>query len=212
MKIFKSKIKSKKILALVICLDLVVFLAVGATLAYIFTASDPVVNTFTPVTPDIEITEDFKDNIKKHVAVKNTGSVSSYIRSQVVITWQNADGDILPVKPEPGTDYTITYGTNEYDAATDSTTDIKGAYWILAADGFWYYNKSVAPGDSTDYLIAEARWIKECEDPNYTLHIEILSQSVQSTPDEAVNVWDNNDVDVTGTDGTLTVGTPTQTN
>ena len=203
MKIFKSKIKSKKILALV-CLDLVVFLAVGATLAYIFTASDPVVNTFTPVTPDIEITEDFKDNIKKHVAVKNTGSVSSYIRSQVVITWQNGEGNILPVTPERGKDYTIIYGT----AASTADTE----YWTKGADGFWYYSKSVAPGDSTDYLIAEARWIKACEDPNYTLHIEILSQSVQSTPDEAVNVWDNNDVDVTGTDGTLTVGTPTQTN
>ena len=204
MKIFKSKIKSKKILALVICLYLVVFLAVGATLAYIFTASDPVVNTFTPVTPDIEITEDFKDNIKKHVAVKNTGSVSSYIRSQVVITWQNGEGNILPVTPERGKDYTIIYGT----AASTADTE----YWTKGADGFWYYSKSVAPGDSTDYLIAEARWIKACEDPNYTLHIEILSQSVQSTPDEAVNVWDNNDVDVTGTDGTLTVGTPTQTN
>lgn len=197
MKIFKSKIESKKILALVICLDLVVFLAVGATLAYIFTVSEPVVNTFAPVTPDIEITEKFDGSVKTKVAVKNTGSVSSYIRSQVVITWQNDVGNILPVTPELGTDYTIIYGT----AASSADTE----YWTKGADGFWYYNKSVAPDASTDDLIVEAKWIRECEDPTYTLHIEILSQSVQSAPDEAVNVWDNNKVDVTGADGTLTV-------
>lgn len=205
MKILKTKIESKKFLALVICLDLVVFLVVGGTLAYIFTASEPVVNTFAPVTPDIEITEEFNDSVKTHVAVKNTGTVSSYIRSQVVITWQNDEGNILPVAPELGRDYTIIYGTNEYDATTDSTTDMKGEYWTKGADDFWYYNKSVAPEDSTDDLIVEAKWIEACEDPNYTLHIEILSQSVQSAPDAAVNVWDNNNVDVTGADGTLTV-------
>ncbi len=200
----KSKIESKKFLALVICLDLVVFLAVGATLAYIFTASEPVVNTFEPVTPDIVITEEFDDSVKTNVAVKNTGSVSSYIRSQVVITWQNTAGDILPVTPKLGTDYTITYGTAVSTADTE--------YWTEGADGFWYYSKSVVPDDSTDNLIVEAKWIRECEDPNYTLRIEILSQSVQSAPDAAVNVWDNNKVGVTGTDGILTVETPTQTN
>ena len=193
----------------IICLDLVVFLAVGATLAYIFTSTDPVVNTFTPVTPDIVITEDpFNGSIKENVIVKNTGTVSSYIRSQVVITWQNEVGEVFSTTPVLDTadndgDYTILYGTAEDAMDTE--------YWTFAADGFWYYSKAVEPGADTDALIVEAKWIKACEDPSYTLHIEILSQSVQSTPDKAVDVWDNAKVDVTGNAGTLTVVTP-QTN
>ena len=190
-----SKIKSKILLAMMICLDLVVMLTICTTLAYVFTSSDPVTNTFTPVTSDIEIGEEFEDNVKKNVVVNNTGSLDSYIRAKVVITWQNEAGEVYPEQPvvdteANGGDYIITYGT---------------ADWTLAADGFWYYKASVAPEASTGNLIVNAQPIKKCVDASYTLHIEILSQAVQSTPDSAVDVWDNAKVDVTGHEGTLTV-------
>mgnify|MGYP003295933686 CR=1 FL=1 len=43
---------------LLVCLLLTVAIAVSGTIAYLFTSSDPVVNTFTPVLPEIEIPED----------------------------------------------------------------------------------------------------------------------------------------------------------
>lgn len=194
---------------LLACLLLTVAIAVSGTIAYIFTSSDPVVNTFTPVTPDSEIFETFKDNVKSNVVVKNTGEVDSYIRAKVVITWQDGAGNIYPVAPIKDTDYTISY-LSVKDPTTGTVTTTTG--WILSADGFWYYKKPVAAGASTTYLIGEARQIKECKDTNYKLHIEILSQAVQSTPPAAVvEVWQNatNNLTVTAT-GELSVTPKTQ--
>ncbi len=199
-----KKRRPKKLLALIICLDLVVMMAVSGTLAYIFTSTDPVVNTFTPVTPGSKIDEEFENNVKSDVKVNNTGEVASYIRAKVVITWQDKDGNVYPVSPVENTHYTISY-LSVKDPETDSVTITTD--WILSADGFWYYKKSVAAGASTTNLIGEAKQIKECEDTNYKLHIEILSQAVQSTPPAAVvEVWKNasNNLTVTAT-GELSV-------
>ena len=194
---------------LLVCLLLTVAIAVSGTIAYIFTSSDPVVNTFTPVTPDSKIDETFENNVKSNVVVTNTGEVDSYIRSKVVVTWQDGEGNIYPVVPIKDTDYTISY-LSVKDPTTGTVTTTTD--WILSADGFWYYKKPVAAGASTNYLIGEARQIKECKDTNYKLHIEILSQAVQSIPPAAVvEVWKNatNNLTVPAT-GELSVTPKTQ--
>lgn len=186
-----SKRKPEKFLALIICLNLVIALAVVGTVAYIFTSSETVTNTFTPVTPGSDIDETFDGETKKDVTVKNTGKVDSYIRVKVVITWQDGNGNVYPEVPIRNTDYTISYGSD----------------WTLAADGFWYYKSSVTAGSSTTDLIDEAKQIKACTNPDYTLHIEILSQAVQSIPSTAVvELWktDTNNLTV-NSDGTLSV-------
>ena len=181
-----SRRNPKKFLALVICLNLVIMLAVGGTLAYIFTSTDPVVNTFQPVTPGIEVEEPgWNKIVKQDVTIKNTGQVESYIRVKVVVTWKNGT-DIYPVDPVEDKDYSL-----EYDSAD----------WEKGTDGFWYYKKAVLPEDSTSVLIKSATWLKACVDTNYKLSIEILSQAIQSTPDEAVeSVWP-----VDANSGTLTL-------
>lgn len=177
-----SRRNPKKFLTLVICLNLVVMLVVGGTLAYIFTSSDTVVNTFQPVIPSIEVDEPGWDNVvKQNVTIKNTGEVESYIRVKVVVTWKN-DAAIYSIDPIEGTDYSLEYITEVTPAVS---TD-----WEKGNDGFWYYKKSVLPGASTGTLIKSATWLKPCVDSNYKLSIEILSQAIQSTPDEAVeSVW-----------------------
>ena len=177
-----SRRRPKKFLTLIICLNLVVMLVVGGTLAYIFTSTDPVVNTFQPVTPGIEVEEPGWNNVvKQNVTIKNTGEVESYIRVKVVVTWKNGT-EIYSVEPVEGTDYSLEYIT---DVMPVASTD-----WEKGADGFWYYKKSVLPGASTGVLIENAIWLQPCVDSKYTLSIEILSQAIQSTPDEAVeSVW-----------------------
>lgn len=188
-----SRRNPKKFFALVICLNLVIMLAVGGTLAYIFTSTDPVVNTFQPVTPSIKVEEPGWNNIvKQDVTIKNTGQVESYVRVKVVVTWKNGT-EIYPVDPEKGTDYSLEYIT---DITPSVSTD-----WERGDDGFWYYKKSVLPGASTGVLIKNATWLQPCVDSNYTLSIEILSQAIQSSPDEAVeSVWP-----VDANSGTLTL-------
>lgn len=179
MKVNKDK---KKMSALAVCLLLTAMLAIGGTLAYLYTSTAPVVNTFNPVLPDITVDEDFSGNVKKNVTIHNTGEVDSFIRAKVVITWQNDAGNVYYKTPAVGTDYTI-----------DWTRD----GWLTGSDGFYYYSESVAPGGSTKKLFTGATPLRACEDPNYTLHIEILSQSIQSIPLSAVDTWDNVKVDLT---------------
>ncbi|MBR5805815.1 MAG: hypothetical protein IKY30_03460 [Oscillospiraceae bacterium] len=197
MKVYKAPNRKRKISALAVCLLLTAMLTIGGTLAYLFTQTTPVVNTFNPVTPDITVDEGFDGNVKKEVKITNTGEVDSYIRAKVVITWQDATGKVYPLTPVVGTDadtadYKITWNVSD--------TVVKDA-WIKGSDGFYYYTSAVPVGDSTGILFTDAAPLRACADENYTLHIEILSQSIQSTPDEAVNqTWTN----ITASNGILT--------
>ena len=198
MKGYKPEKRKYKFLALIICFILTVMVAIGGTLAYLFTDTEPVVNTFTPVEVDIEIVEKLEENIKRDVQVANTGSTDVYIRAKVVVTWQNDEGNVYSTAPDLDNDYSISFNEND---------------WILAEDGFRYCKVDVASNELSPILITEAKPLKVCENVNYTLHIEILSQAIQSTPDEAVDVWDSlvkkGDgtirVNVEGNNGTLTV-------
>lgn len=184
------KNNKRKVSILTVCLLLTVLIAVGSTIAYIFTSTGPVTNTFTPVTPETIIDEDFQE-IKENVSIRNSGKVDSYIRVKIAITWQDKNNNVYYKEPVLGEDYTITY-----------TSDTN---WVQGNDGFWYYKKFVPAGQSTSVLISEAKWLKKCENEAYPLDIEILSQAIQSTPDEAVAVWNNDKVTVTGNSGILTV-------
>jgi len=182
------KNNNRKYTLFLVCLLLTVAIAVSGTIAYIFTTSDPVTNTFAPVLPKIEIPEEMKETVKENATVKNTGDVDSYLRAKIVATWQNSNGEVYPEVPILGTHYFMSNGTN----------------WIKVGD-YYYYNKVAAPGQPAvtknettekiefgsgvtkdDMLIIEAKVIKPAPAEGYTLHIEILGQSIQSTPAEAV--------------------------
>ena len=187
MKVYKANNKKSKFSALAVCLLLTAMLAIGGTLAYLLTSTTPVVNTFKPVSPNIEVDEPEWDNkVKQNVTIENIGQVDSFIRAKVVITWQKGN-EIYNKKPVENTDYSIDWGLVD---------------WELGSDGFYYYTKSVPAGQKTSNLIDEALWLQACENQDYTLSIEILSQAIQSTPDEAVNqTWTN----VTALNGVLTL-------
>ena len=190
--IYRSDKSKKKISMLAICLLLTVVLAVSGTLAYLFTQSDAVTNTFIPVLPDITVYENIDGNVKKNVTIKNTGEVDSFIRAKVIVTWQDADGNIYPVLPVAGKDYSITWNTSE-----GVTADV----WKKASDGYYYYTSYVPVGGHTGVLFTDATPIVQCADNRYTLHIEVIAQSIQYIPDNAVNqTWPL----VTANNGVLT--------
>ena len=115
---------------LLVCLLLTVAIAVSGTIAYLFTSSDPVVNTFTPVLPEIEIPEEFDKTIKENATIQNTGDVDSFLRARIVVTWQNDKGEVYPETPDPNSDYTMRNGANWQEV-----------------DGCYYYKKVAAPGE-----------------------------------------------------------------
>lgn len=203
----KRNMKKKALLTMSVALLLLV--AVGATLAYILTNTDPVVNTFTPskvscavvensgtpVSGGIQNTGDKKSNVQ----IKNTGDTDAYIRVAVVANWVSADGSrVWAQKPIENTDYTMTLAS--------------AADWIRGADGFYYYGEDVSPSHLTELLITEAKLMdgvtapKGTDGTQYYLSIEIVASAIQSKPDYVVeNEWSNTMVMVKSSNGTLTI-------
>lgn len=177
---------NKKQLTLLISLMLLCTMAVGMTLAYIVTQTSPVENKFNPSHVTCQVDEQFENNIKSNVKIRNTSDISAYIRAAVVVTWQDAAGNISSVKPVSGTDYSITYKEN--------------TGWSKGSDGYYYYSSSVAPEGNTEVLISKCEPLKDGPQ-GYTLHVEIIAEAIQSTPADAVkDAWPVVEV---GADGTL---------
>ncbi len=183
---------------------LLLLATVGTTLAYIFTETKPVENTFepskvscavvenggTPVTGSVTNTGDIKENVQ----IKNTGDTDAYIRVAVVVNWMDEAGTkVWAAKPVEGTDYSITYA---------NTTN-----WVKGSDDYWYYTKSVPPTEGnnlTDILIENATQKEEgpkgTDGTQYYLSIEIVASAIQSTPETVVaEQWG-----VTVNDGVIT--------
>ena len=186
---------------------LLLLATVGTTLAYIFTETKPVENTFnpskvscavvenkgTPVTGSVTNTGDIKENVQ----IKNTGDTDAYIRVAVTVNWMNADGTrVWAQKPIQNTDYTITYNLSEDG-------------WFDGGDGFYYYSKAVSPtspNNLTGILISNAALMSGVTAPvgtdgtQYYLSIEIVASAIQSTPETVVaKQWG-----VTVNDGVIT--------
>ena len=137
---YLSEKSKKKSLTLMVSLALALTIGVVGTVAYLVTNTDPVVNTFTPADYDIEINETLEDGAKKNVTVTNDGEVPMYIRVALVVTWTDAEGNVI-VKPEGASMTGIPTG------------DVGN--WKMVGD-YWYYNTAVAPNATTDEIIGEA--------------------------------------------------------
>ena len=179
----KKNMKKKALLTMSVALLLLV--AVGTTLAYIFAKTDPVVNTFTPSKVSCAVVENSDTQVsggiqntgdkKSNVQIKNTGDTDAYIRVAVVVNWMSADGASVwatkPVKSTNGTDgdYTIDYNLSEDG-------------WIDGGDGYYYYTKPVVKSSLTGILIGEAKVLKAAPQEGYYLSIEIVASAIQAKP------------------------------
>ena len=135
----------KKIVSLCLAAVLVVMAVAGATVAY-FTDTDSKDNTFTVGNVDITLTEpNWNTNgqesddvypgepLAKDPTVTNDGANPCFVRIKVENLDQFGDkGD-------------ITY-------RTDYQTGALGTDWVLHTDGYFYYTKVLAVGETTDAL------------------------------------------------------------
>lgn len=181
----KKYINRKSILITSVALLLLV--AVGTTIAYVFTKTDPVENKFDPSKVSCAVVENGNDPVssdnvpvssKTNVQIKNTGDTDAYIRVAVVVNWMSADGSKVwatkPVKSTDGIngDYKITYNLNDNG-------------WIDGGDGYYYYTQPVAKSALTDILITSATQLTQkgpvgTDNTQYYLSIEIVASAIQS--------------------------------
>ena len=136
----------KKILALCLVVVLAVTAVTGATLAY-FTDDDAATNTFTVGNVQIDLTEPKWDEngsedapevypgeaLAKDPTVTNIGANPCFVRVSV---------EGLDCLGDAGM---ITYRTDYVDGAL-------GTDWVLHTDGYYYYTKVLAVGETTDAL------------------------------------------------------------
>lgn len=177
------KKKTMLIAALVICLAI----AATGTLAY-YTAEGKAHNVITSGGVNIEVVEkttgedgtlvDFpKDGIKgvmpgssvtKIVRIDNKGSSEAWVRVKVDSKIVGADGKEL----------SLVIGENERPVI--KYTVLEG--WIKGDDGYWYYNKPVAPGGQTAELFKSVDFDSAMgnEYQNCTANIVISAQAVQT--------------------------------
>lgn len=131
---------------------------------------------FGSVKPSVDETRD--NNVKSDVAVKNSGSAPAYLRVAVDIYWQDKDGARLWDEPVAGKNYVIEWGKVANASATNSASS-----WVRSADGFYYWTSPVAPLGKTDALIKS---VSEKKADGKNLVVDISTQAIQSTPDDAV--------------------------
>lgn len=171
--------KRKQIMALLA--GILLFAGVAGTFAWL-SVTGVLVNEFGigTVTPSVD--ETLKDNVKSDVRIKNTGSAPAYLRVAVDIYWQDQDGARLWDEPVAGTDYTIEWGK-----VSNASTTNNASSWVRSTDGFYYWTSSVAPMGKTDVLIKSVSE-KKVDDKNHdkNLVVDISTQAIQSTPDDAV--------------------------
>ena len=158
-----------KAAVLIMAVLLLLGAAVGSTVAFLIDKTAPVENAFEYAKVSCEVTENFDQNKKEDVQVKNTGTTDAYIRATYVVNWVDEQGNIAAAVPE---DYSY------------SLTENPNSKWI-EKDGYFYYTSPVAPGDSTQGSLLTCE-VEYPNDPVYTLSVEILAQAIQSAPEKAV--------------------------
>ena len=162
-------IRMNRTAVLLIAIILLISTAVGSTVAFLATKTEPVENSFEYANVSCEVMQD-RDTDGSIVQVKNTGTISAYIRAAVVANWIDKDGNIAASVPE-GYSYELTCSSGS---------------WVQGKDGFFYYPLPVAPGASTEGNLLTCT-VACPETPKYTLSVEVLAEAIQSTPASAVN-------------------------
>lgn len=147
----------------------------GGSLAYLFTHTDSITNTFTPAEVDVTIQETFDKQTKENVHFQNTGDVPVYMRARLVINWTDANGNIVPA-PEG-------YSVNK--------VGLPGEGW-KENNGYYYYTSPVAADASTTNLV-DSITARTPDNPEYYLLVDVLVETIQATPTQAVlDAWDVN--------------------
>ena len=163
-------IRMNRTAVLLIAIILLISTAVGSTVAFLATKTEPVENSFEYANVSCKVTQNCDTDGSSIVQVKNTGTISAYIRAAVVANWIDVDGNIAASVPE-GYSYDLTCSSGS---------------WAQGKDGFFYYLLPVAPGASTEGNLLTCT-VACPEDPEYTLSVEVLAEAIQSTPASAVN-------------------------
>ncbi len=162
----------KRRTVLIVSVCLVLAAAAGLTVAWLTAESALMTNGFQKSSVTCGIEEAFDGHVKSHVAIRNTGDITAYIRAALVPVWKDG-GNVAGAAVSPS-DYSITMG------------DGFGTEWVLGADGYYYCVSPVPAGETTPVLIESCT---VSVNNGYAFELQIAAQAVQAAPASAVEVW-----------------------
>lgn len=146
--------------ALIIAIVLILVMAVGGTVAYIVTHTDPVINKFTPTEAKITVEEKIDNNVKNSITVKNNSTgVPVYIRVALVANAIDDNGTVTGNAEVPQ----FTLGEN----------------WIKIGE-YYYYKLPVEVGYSTGNLLSDKMTLAA------NTQVIVVADAIQATPKDAV--------------------------
>ena len=166
----------KRKITVLLLVAICVAIAATGTLAY-FNQEDTAHNVITTGGVDIEVqewadeamTEPFADqtgvmpgtSVTKIALVKNTGSAAAWLRVKLDVAVQDADKEPLSAEP--------------------IVLDI-GENWKLQEDGYYYYQKPLAPGERSDPIFTTVTFNPEMgnEYQRATATVDLSAQAVQT--------------------------------
>lgn len=157
----RSRRRNHKPLITVLTVFFVLSIAIGGTVAFLVTKTEPVENTFTPtdVSCSVEITS-------AGARVQNTGKIDAHIRVYVLANYINGERHVC--------------------AAHSVAAPMPGDGWTLE-NGFYYCNTTIAPNAFTPYLYTSHDLAQTAED-GCVLKIEVVASAIQ-TGDAALKAW-----------------------
>lgn len=165
----KRRLRWNKQFVLLVSILALVIGVIGGSLAYLFTNTDSVQNTFTPGTVNVDIDESFNKTVKENVHFTNSGNVDVYVRAKVIENWTDSEGNFVTNVPEG------------YSSSTDlSTVSVKNG-WVYQ-NGYYYYTAKVPAGGSTANLldVYQPVYADTITTPEYFLNVDILVEAIQA--------------------------------
>jgi len=162
--------KKEKIIILTASMVLILVIAIGGIIALLMDDGGSVNNLFQSSKVTTEIEESFDGTTKSNVKVKNTGDIDAYIRAEVIVTWQNANGDVYSEKPVP---------VSVDNPEGDYTISIDNQNWFKK-DGYYYHKNIVAKSAMTEILITSCQPVAGKAPEGYSLTVEIIGSGIQA--------------------------------
>lgn len=152
---------AKKSVSLIVALVLILVFAIGSTVAYIATHTDPVINKFTPTTSSITVEEEVSGVQKTEITVKNTSlDVPVYVRVALVANVIDGDNKVTDSAAVPG--FTL------------------GDGWEKIGE-YYYYKTPVDPEASTGNLLKTPMTLAE------NTQVVVIADAIQANPKDAVS-------------------------
>ncbi|MBP1041559.1 hypothetical protein I6N95_11130 [Vagococcus sp. BWB3-3] len=150
-------------------------LLVNKTQAWLLAKTDERANQFTVGKVTHEIEEKFDKNLKTDVKITNTGNTTAFVRVKIIPQWLDKTGN----------NSVGLVATDTYDIVFNEVN------WF-EKDGFWYCRQPVMSGEQTAVLVKSAKPKEQLAEAyqEKLFNLEVITQSVQSSPIEAVmELW-----------------------